>query len=352
MPVPPLADPGVRHVAFLRARVGLGDLLCSVPALRALRHARPDIRITVITWAEAAPVLARFAPYIDELLPFSGYPGIPDRPSDGRRLHGLLSTAAARRFDLVLQAYGDRIAANEVCERIGRSAGARVGGFAAAGFAGRGELYLPYPRRVHEVHRHLALVRHLGVTGGDSTLEFGELPGDTAAFAALADRHDLAPGRYAVLHPGASATTRRWPPARFAAVADQLSSRGLGVVLSGVAAERSLGRAILRHARCRPVDLTGATTLGALALLLRNAALLVANDTGVAHLAAATGTSSVTLFMAGDPVRWAYHDDRHRVVRAGVPCSPCPHLSCPIDLRCAQDLSVGAVLKEVRSLLD
>ncbi|HEV7931788.1 MAG TPA: glycosyltransferase family 9 protein [Actinomadura sp.] len=351
MPVPPLADPEVRRVAFLRARVGLGDLLCSVPALRALRRARPDVRTTVITWAEAAPLLARFGSYIDELLPFSGYPGIPDRPPDGSRLPGFLHAAAERRFDLVLQAYGDRAAANEACERIGRSAGARVGGFAAAGFAGRGELYLPYPRHVHEIHRHLALVRHLGVPAGDEALEFRELPRDTAAFGALARRHDLEPGRYAVLHPGASAPTRRWPAIRFAAVADELSSRGLRVVVSGLATERPLGRAVLRHAGCDAVDLTGATTLGTFAALLRNAALLVGNDTGTAHLAVATGTPSVTLFMAGDPVRWAYGNDRHRAVRAGVACSPCPHLSCPIDLRCAYELSIEVVLSEVRELL-
>ncbi|MCW2899816.1 MAG: glycosyltransferase family 9 protein [Streptosporangiaceae bacterium] len=351
MPVPPLADPAVRRVAFLRARVGLGDLLCWVPALRALRRARPDVRTTVITWAETAPVLARFSRYIDELLPFSGYPGIPDRPPDRAGLARLLSAAAERHFDLVLQAYGDRVAANEACERIGRSAGARVGGFAAAGFPGCGELYLPYPGQVHEVHRHLALLRHLGVPWHDDALEFRELPADTAAFAALARRHGLAPGRYAVLHPGASAPTRRWPPAHFAAVADELSSRGLRVVVSGLAAERNLARDVVRHSRCRPVDLTGVTTLGALAALLRNAALLVSNDTGAAHLAAATGTPSVTLFMAGDPVRWAYRHDRHRAVRAGVACSPCPHLSCPIDLRCAHELSVGAVLGEVLDLL-
>jgi ADP-heptose:LPS heptosyltransferase len=350
----PLVDPSVRRVAYLRARVGLGDVLCTVPALRALRAARPDLRVALVTWAETAPLVDRFRAYVDELLPFHGYPGIPDRPADPAR-PAPFPRSVAGRFDLVIQGYGDRPAANEVCELMGAL---RTGGFAAAGFsagrsaAGDPALFLPYPRHLHEVHRHLRLVEHLGIpAGAPDGLEFPVRDQDRTGFAELARGHGLRPGQYAVIHPGATSASRRWPPEYFATVAEELAARGLRAVVSGARREEEITAAVVRHARCAVLDLTGATTLGEFACLLGGAALLVANDTGAAHLAAATGTRSVTIFLAGDPVRWAHAGARHRMVRAGVACSPCPHLSCPIDFRCAHELGPEAVLAAVREVL-
>jgi len=99
-------------------------------------------------------------------------------------------------------------------------------------------------------------------------------------------------------------------------------------------------------AACRTpvVDLTGRTSLGAYAVLLRDAAVVVANDTGTAHLAAAVGGRVVTVFLSGDPVRWRHPPALQTVVREDVGCNPCPHLTCPIDHRCALRISAGRVL--------
>jgi ADP-heptose:LPS heptosyltransferase len=345
-----ILDPGVRRVAYVRARVGLGDLLCTVPAWRAVRSARPDLRISVVTWAETAPVLARFAAYVDELLPFRGYPGIPERPADSRRLDGFLRSATAREFDLVIQGYGDRPAANHMCDRIDAP---RHAGFAAAGYRpGVTACYLPYPRRLHEVHRHLRLVEHLDVpAGANDDLEFPTDERDRRGFAALARALGLGPRTYAVLHPGATSASRRWPPDRFAAVADALARRGLRVVLTGVAGEEAVTTAVRRRTRGDVLDLTARTTLGEFACLLSQAAVLVANDTGAAHLAAAVGTPSVTIFLAGDPVRWAYDDPLHPAIHSTAACSPCPHLTCPIDFRCAHSVTAEDVVSAAAGLL-
>src|SRR5919205_1235222 len=74
------------RIAILRARTGLGDLLCSVPALRALRARLPNAHIALITFAEMAPVVERQRSYVDELLPFPGWPGIPERPPRRREI--------------------------------------------------------------------------------------------------------------------------------------------------------------------------------------------------------------------------------------------------------------------------
>ena len=80
--------PAEGRVAVLRALPGLGDLLCVVPALRALRTARPDVEVTYIGLPETAPLVRRFAHYLDRFLPFPGFPGLPDRRPDVRRLPG------------------------------------------------------------------------------------------------------------------------------------------------------------------------------------------------------------------------------------------------------------------------
>ncbi|GAA1788950.1 glycosyltransferase family 9 protein [Planosporangium flavigriseum] len=355
MPYRPLADPAVRRVAVVRLRVGLGDLMCSVPALRALRAARPDLDVTVVTWDEVAPFVDRMRAYVDHLLPFPGFPGIPDRPVDPAGWEPFLR--AATGFDLAIQSYGDNLAANEVC----RALGARlVGGFWPTGIpadppADPPPLHLRYPRHLHEAWRHLRLFAHLGVPVAEraetAALEFPTWPADRDDDARVRGRYGLGPGEYAVVHPGATAPSRRWQAERFAAVADALAGRGLRVVVTGVAAERDLTEAVVRQARSCPLDLTGATSLGGYALLLRNAALVVCNDTGTSHLAAAVGTPSVTVFLASDPVRWAHAGQRHRVARTAVECNPCPHLTCPIDFRCATRLPVGEVLTQVDALL-
>jgi ADP-heptose:LPS heptosyltransferase len=348
----PLTDPAVRRVALVRLRVGLGDLLCSLPALRRLRAMRPDLRISLITYPEMTGVVARLGA-VDELLPFPGVEGVPDRPPDPAGWQPFLAAAAERSFDLALQVYGDRPAANRVTAALGAPL---VGGFAPTGWdppAATRALHLRYPVHLHEAERHLRLFEHLGLpAAGPPEMHFPLTPGDEAEGATVLDRYGLVPGSYAVLHPGASSPTRRWPASRYAAVGDALAQDGLAVVITGVPTERQVAAEVVDAMRTTAVDLTGATSLGGLAVLLRDCAVLVSNDTGTAHLAAAVGARTVTVFLAGDPVRWAHRERRHRTVAAAVPCAPCPHLECPIDFRCAESIPPEAVVSAARDLID
>ena len=123
------------------------------------------------------------------------------------------------------------------------------------------------------------------------------------------------------------------------------------MVLTGVPGERDISAAVRARMAAPVTDLTGRTSLGGLAALLRDCAVLVGNDTGSAHLAAAVGARSVTVFLPGDPVRWAHSGPRHRAVVADVECAPCPHLVCPIDFRCAASVHPAAVLAAVDGVL-
>jgi ADP-heptose:LPS heptosyltransferase len=187
----------VRSLLLVRLRVGLGDLLCTVPAVRALRAARPDLHVALTSWPETAGVVARLAPWVDELVPFPGAPGIPERPPDGT-LPDWSAAMAARGWDLALQVYGDNPAASAVTAGVG----ARLTG----GFAPRAlpdldpALHLPYPHALHEVARHLRLFEHLGLpAGADPALELPLTDADEHAAAALG------------LPPGASPSSTRVP---------------------------------------------------------------------------------------------------------------------------------------------
>lgn len=337
-----------RSIAVVRLRTGLGDLLCSVPALRALRARLPEARITLITFAEMAPVIARQHPYVDELLDFPGWDGIPERPVDRDAIPAFLTACAERRFDLAIQAYGARPAANAVTEALGAH---RTAGFFTPGAWAPPSLdsYLPYPERLHETDRHLALMELLGAAPAGRELEFPVTGEDLAEAGSVREQHDLATD-HVLVHPGATSSSRRWPPERFAAVADALAADGLRVGVTGVPGEEAVTGAVVAAMRAPAADLCGETSLGGFAALLQGARLLVCSDTGAAHLAAAVGTPAVVVFLSGDPVRWA--QPGHRAARVAVGCNPCPHLDCPIDHRCAARLSADAVLGEARAVLD
>jgi ADP-heptose:LPS heptosyltransferase len=286
-----------RSVAVVRLRTGLGDLLCSVPAMRALRARLPDAHIALITYPEMAAVVERQRPYVDELLAFPGWPGIPERPPRQDEIGPWLADMCARRFDLAIQAYGLRPEANEVADALGAR---RTAGFFAPGaLPERPDLtrFLPYPEHVHEVDRHLALMDLLGAPAQGRQLEFPLGPQDEAEAAGLDVRDAV------VVHPGATSSSRRWPVERFAAVADALAADGHRIAVTGVPGEEAVTRGVVAAMRAPAQDLCGATSLGGFAALLRNAALLVSSDTGAAHLAAAVGTPAVVCFLSGDPVR-------------------------------------------------
>ncbi len=344
-----LFDTDPRSVALVRLRVGLGDILCTVPALRALRARLPEAHIALVTWAEMAPVIDRLRPWVDELVPFTGDPGIPERPPDTAAIEPFYAAMRERRWDVALQLYGARTAANAVTARFGAR---HTGGFFVTGERDADlTTHLPYPQHLHEVDRHLALMALLGAPPGDRALELPRTGADEAEADRVLAGAGLAGRPFALLHPGATSQSRRWPLERFAAVGDALSERGLAVGVSGVPSEAEATAAVVAGMRAPAADLAGQTSLGGYAALLARARLLVANDTGTAHLAAAVGTPSVTLFLSGDPVRWAHDPARHATARVQVECNPCPHLTCPIDHRCATRLEPDAVLAHADRLL-
>lgn len=296
------------RIAVFRA-LHLGDLLCAEPALRALRAALPEARITLVGLPWASELVDRFS--LDGFLSFPGYPGLPEQPWCPERFQAFLQEIRGQGLDLVLQMQGDGSIANALVERFG--ARLTAGFFPLGGPCPDGTRFLPYPERGLEVHRLLRLMEFLGAAGQGDRLAFPLFPHD---FEGL-DREipeRPAPGTYVCLHPGAR-SARRWPPEAFARVGDEIARRGFTVVLTGTAVEKPLTARVAALMQAPALDLAGRTRLGTLAALLGRSRLLVANDTGVAHLAEAVDIPSVVLFDPPQIERWAPADlCRHAVV--------------------------------------
>lgn len=334
-------------VVVVRALRGLGDILCAVPSLRFIRRTLPEARVRFVGVDEAEPLVKRFADYVDEFVAFPGYPGIPEGPS----VTGAAKCALDATPDLVVQLHGDGSVSNRF------AAGLRPHALAAHGTVlseeGCRVVTRPYDHSGHEVERCLRVtgdgLRLLGAQPAEPTtdLEFRLSAAERAEASALLTEVGLADAPYVVLHPGSHLPDRRWPAEHFAAVSTALAERDVAVVVSGTDGERELAEQVAGE---HGVSLAGRLSLGALGALFERSGGVITNDTGTSHVAAAVGASSVVVFMASDPGRWAPLDaSRHRaVVRRAVPGTP-PNAISPEGL--ALDVpTVAEVLSAARSV--
>lgn len=312
-----LPIPLTARILVVRSLPGIGDLLCSVPALRSLRSAFPWAKITWLGLPGTEWFQQRFSHLIDDWLPFPGFPGIPEGWQGPQATVEFLQQMQGQSFDLALQMHGSGIYINPFLTLMG---GRQLAGFYLPGqYCPNAHNFMPYPQQLSEVERLLQLMTFLGLPEQGAQLEFPLNDIEQQAGLRLLEAHSLTDRKYVCLHPGASSGDRRWDPAEFAQVARQVAAQGYRIVLTGTAAERDLATQVIAKlglaGRLRPVNLTGRTCLGSLAVLLRHSALLICNDTGISHLAAALEVPSVVVFSNSEVKRWAPRNTmRHRVI--------------------------------------
>ncbi len=330
-----------RRVAIFRA-LQLGDMLCAVPALRSLRAGWPQAEITLIGLPWASAFARRFHHYIDRFIEFPGHRDLPEQPVRAHCWCPYVEAVRARRFDLALQMHGSGATTNRLFAELGAS---RNGGFFPSdSIAPDPATFIAWEEREHEVRRYVRLTRHLGLPDRGLHLEWPRLSGDEAA-SDLLPLHQLR-GPLVVVHPGARLPSRRWPVARFAAVAERLAAQGCTIAITGSAEERELAARMQAAMRAPALDLAGKTGLGGVAAVIESAALVLCNDTGISHVAAAVGTPSVVICCGADPGRWAPLDtSRHVVLYQRIECRPCAHAVCPIGHGCATAVEAQAVFE-------
>jgi len=208
------------------------------------------------------------------------------------------------------------------------------------------------PSRPHQVERYLAIVRALG--GGDGpSIPRLSVPAEAQKKAdqTLRDHGVQEREPIVAVNPGSIyGSAKRWPAARFAAVADALvASRGVRILLIGSEAERPVLEQVARNTGFPVVNLAGRTDLSALMGVLAQARLLVSNDTGAMHVAAAVGTPVLAIFGPTDAEATGPLGQSTRLLRQPVPCSPCLLRECPIDHRCMTRIAVDQVVQAVEA---
>lgn len=225
--------------------------------------------------------------------------------------------------------------------------------------AGRGPLLTRAARVPAEVRGHSQVYYYRAMLAGvglhvsaDPELAL-RCPASWQAQAdALLDVPALGGAPWVGINPGAFfGGAKRWLPARFAAVGDAAARFGARVVLLGGPAERPLALAIAAQMRTPALVLSGRTTLAGLAAVLARLCVLVTNDSGPMHLAAALGVPVLALFGPTDWRETAPWGAGHHVLRAEWPCAPCKLRECPIDHGCMRALRTEQVVEALRAQL-
>jgi lipopolysaccharide heptosyltransferase I len=263
-----------------------------------------------------------------------------------------LWSVARERYDLVVDLQGQ---VRSALYALASRAPVRVG------FAGSREgASLAYTHRVpvpslehHAVDRYLWFGELLGFAGAEPDFTIRLPPEAAVAGDALLARRGVAGQPIALLLPGTVWETKHWSVEGFAAVGRALATRGLSVLIAGAEPDRARAAAVA--AGCPgAIDICGETRLGALAALIRRAALCVTNDSGPMHLAVALGVPVVSAFGPTNPVRTGPYRRPRSVVRVGVPCSPCYIRTlrrCPHQHRCMTGLSPAMVIERIDEIL-
>jgi lipopolysaccharide heptosyltransferase II len=353
----------------------MGDVLMSTPAMQALKESVPGRHLTLLT-SHGAAGLARHLPMVDMVWAWDAPwvkhgTGTGGGPHDGdaadradRSLMQWVQRVAAGRFDaaVIFTVYSQSpLPAALLCTTAGiplRLAHCRENPYGLlTDWVRETE---PNEQVRHEVQRQLDLVATTGARAADPRLRFQVLPQDEHTVARrLATLDPLRlPGSgpvppCVVVHPGATAASRRWPPERFAEVARALATRtGALVVVTGSASEAGVVdtvRSLAAHPRV--VGRAGALSLGEMGALVQSADLLVSNNSGPVHLAAALGTPVVDLYALTNPQHTPWQVP-HRTLFADVPCRYCYKSVCPQQHhRCLADVPAQEAIDAALALL-
>jgi len=315
----------------------IGDVIMLGPALRAVKQATPDARLTLLAspaGASAAPLL----PWIDDVIVWrSVWQDAHCRvPFDPARERDLVEQLAARRFDaaLIFTSFSQTPhAPGYVCYLAGiplRAGESKEFGGGVLTTELRGA-----PDEMQQAERNLRLVEALGFPVTDRRLAVALTPDDRGAAGMLLADIGFDPEQpFILIHPGASATARRYPPERFGEVAQLLRHRGRQVLLTGVEREAEIVNQAACHAPGVPC-LVGQTTLAQYAALIERTALVICGNTLPLHLADALGTSLVVLYSGTDyEEQWRPRFVPAELLRRPTDCHPCYLFNCPIGQPC------------------
>jgi ADP-heptose:LPS heptosyltransferase len=337
-------------------RIGnVGDTVCAIPALWAIRQTWPSAKLMVLTspgpihLPGAREVLGGES-WIDEIVVYAS--------SDIKRpqsIWKLIKDLHSRQIDLwialpVVNATFGRLLRDMLFARF---AGAQ---YSLGWRQSRVRLWRPLQseKMTHpnEVQRLLGILRDEGIVVRDSVPKIWSGPEETQEAERLLAAA-CATGRPLIaVAPGAKRSTNHWFIDRWIEIVRYLNQQGMYTVLLGGKAEIALCGEIVQQTGCQVVNLAGLTTIPQAGAVLRCCRAIVCVDSGLQHMAAMIGTKCVTLMAARDIYGSWHPEGRHIILEQRVPCHTCFAEVCPHDNLCMREISVDDVKEAVRNLLD
>ena len=330
----------------------LGDVLLTTPAFRAVRRALPAAHLSLLAGPAGCKV-GRLNPDIDETILYHA----PNEdvylqlPQDPQREISAVETLRERGFDatIIFTSYKQSaLPAAYLCYLAG------IPIRAAGTFEGPGSLLTHRHRYIetvppkHESLRGLELTDFLGFPPGEPEMVLVPREDDEENAARLLERHEI--GHFALVHPGASASSRIYPAERYKKVVEELAVQGdLPVFVTGGQGEEELAREVAGSAG---IPLGGDTGFGEFAALVGRATVVVTNNTGTTHMASALKRPVVTVFAGTNPrEQWGPWRTPNRLLTHPVPCAPCYKRVCPIGHECLTGIAPETVVEAALDLL-
>jgi len=317
-----------------------GDVIHALPVARAIKLAAPYVTVDWVISDSLAGLVA-MSPYVDNRISFKRARWTRWwRPSVTADIIAQVKEARKKEYGAVIDLQG--LLRSGLMTLACRS---RVkSGFSSAR-EGAALFYnntISVPAEpVHAVERYMLALKPLGL---ENTHGVGYDLTETETDKAWAES-ELPTQPFVAINPNARWGAKRWPLARFGHLCRDLEKKlGYRIVIIGGPGDVADGARLALLAGDWALDLTGKTTPGQLAALLRRAQALFANDSGPLHLSVAVGTPSVSFFGPTDPARTGPYGAGSLVLRSGRECSPCFKRKCPYNHECMTDIQVSDVV--------
>ena len=333
----------MKNVLVIKLRY-IGDVLLATPMVRAIKAARPDVRVTMMVNRGTEDVLSG-NPDLDEVVAL-------DKGSLAAQSR-LIAGLRGRQFDTVIDLTdGDRSA---FLTRIS-GAPVRIGFNDEHRWRGRyyTEVVQPVPGVRHRIDRDLEALKPLSIQAGSKDPQLWLTLEEKNSADRLLDQLGVQRSQsMVILQPGARYWFKAWPPERFAELADHLTSQyGCQVLIGGSDQDIDLAQQIRQMAKSRPIIMAGRTTIKEFAAIAKKSALFVGNDSGAMHIAAAVGTPMVALFGPANPCEWGPRGGPVEVLSKGLGCRSCIHPTCTRgEENCMRLISVHEVCAAAQRLL-
>lgn len=325
----------------------LGDIVLALPALTALGNSFPDAKITWLIRPEFAPLLENH-PHLTEIIPFDRnlFSKAWFHPGALGALISLIMQIRRNKYDVIFDFQGlfrtAALAWLSGCKKRFGMANARE----------LAHIFYTYKIEqdqdcIHAVDYYLKIIKAAGANNIDVQFELPITPAENDSVKNLLASHGIKSGEYVVFVPGSAHRDKCWQTERFAALADRITSQfGLPIIAVGTESEKSIVEKIKSTTDVPIVDFAGRTSLRELIALLRAAKLVVSNDTGPGHIAAALGTPLVMMFSWSNPARIAPYG-RPECMVAREPYSRGPKIKSTDPKHNVRNITIDEVYKKV-----